>query len=292
MNSMPPSSSASASVDNPIDQEEDRDYDTHYHHPAWPQRWYHPQFTKEAVAKWREEPWYKDIDHQSRRFLRSFLCNFPWGFIIYRTTYTPESEKQWPVAMEKLTRVMNQWIDGDFNNPDDPNRNYPRPEQLVKESHKDVIISDSSRWDGASVEQVRSHYVEHLREMKQEGCGEQPRFVVCLMIDERSLNSIVARDGHSGFVGVLDGWYHPEKKYDWPSYRGYMRAEISALWPLYQNLDFNHMDEVCMGVADGYIPVYDAGYGKAHDEDGNEIPNHGWVPPEGGSAPGRGRGYR
>ncbi|KAJ6010425.1 hypothetical protein N7451_001837 [Penicillium sp. IBT 35674x] len=87
---------------------------------------------------------------------------------------------------------------------------------MVKESHKDVIISDSSRWDGASVEQVRSHYVEHLREMKQDHSGEQPRFVVCLMVDERSLKSIIAKDDHSGFVGVVDGWYHPEKQYDWP----------------------------------------------------------------------------
>ncbi|KAJ5658276.1 uncharacterized protein N7484_001925 [Penicillium longicatenatum] len=259
MNSIILSSSETASVDNPIDPEEDRDYDTHYHHPVWPQRWYHPEFTKEAAALWCEEPWYKDIDRQSRRFLRSSLCNFPWGHIIYRTTYTPESEKSWPIAMEKLTRVMHEWIDGELENPRNSYGNDSRPEQLVKESHKDVIISDSSRWDGASVEQVRSHYMEHLREMKQERCGEQPRFVVCLMIDERSLKSIVAKDDYSGFVGVVDGWYLPGIKYDWPSYRGYMRAEVAALWPLYQNLDFNHMDDVFLSVADGFIPVYDAG---------------------------------
>jgi hypothetical protein len=56
MNSISLSSSETASVDNPIDQEEDRDYDTHYHHPVWPQRWYYPEFTKEAAAIWCEEP--------------------------------------------------------------------------------------------------------------------------------------------------------------------------------------------------------------------------------------------
>ncbi|KAJ5915801.1 hypothetical protein N7454_010942 [Penicillium verhagenii] len=51
-------------------------------------------------------------------------------------------------------------------------------------------VSDSSRWGGASVEQVHSHYMEYLREMKQDRYGEQPRFLVCLMIDGITLKRI------------------------------------------------------------------------------------------------------
>ncbi|KAJ5726587.1 uncharacterized protein N7483_007944 [Penicillium malachiteum] len=127
--------------------------------------------------------------------------------------------------MEKLTRLLNKVINADSRRF----ANSSRPEELVKESHKDVIISDSRRWDGASIDQVRDHFAEYLRNMEQEDCSEEPRFAACLSIDEVSLQSIVAADDSSGFVGVVDGRYQPGKKYDWPSYHGYMRAEIRAL---------------------------------------------------------------
>jgi hypothetical protein len=147
--------------------------------------------------------------------------------------------------MEKLTRAMNKWMKGELNHPRKRYGDDSRPEQLIEESHKDVIISDSSHWDGAGIEQVRGHFAHYLRKIKQEEHCEESRFAVCLMIDERSLNSIVATDDpHGGFVGVVDGRYDPEKRYDSPSYRGYMRGLVWALWPLYLNLQFDRMFEI------------------------------------------------
>ncbi|CDM32153.1 hypothetical protein DTO013E5_3632 [Penicillium roqueforti] len=287
MNSTP-SLSESASV-NPIDQASEVDYNKHYHHPVWPQRWHHPDFTEKAMAKWKEEPCYRNTaDRITHRFLtQRFPCHFPWGYIIYRTVYTPESEKLWPIAMEKLTRVMTTWIKGELNYGDDP-----RPEHLIEESHKDVIISDSSRWDGAGIEQVRGHFAQYLREIKQEEHCEESRFAVRLVIDERSLNSLVATDDpDDGFVGVVDGRYDPGKRYDSPSDCGYMRVLVWALWPLYLNLQFDHMCELCPNAPDGWIPVYDEGDGTAQDEDGNFIPREFFRKrPEGLTQRRRGRG--
>jgi hypothetical protein len=111
------------------------------------------------------------------------------------------------------------------------------------------------------------------------------------MIDERSLNSIVATDDpHGGFVGVVDGRYDPEKRYDSPSCRGYMRVLVWALWPLYLNLQFDHMCGLCPNAPDGWIPVYDEGDGTAQDEDGNFIPrDFGRKSPEGIAQRRRGR---
>ncbi|KAJ5316722.1 hypothetical protein N7508_001230 [Penicillium antarcticum] len=293
MHSTPPLSE-STSVNDPIDQAEELDCDKHYYHPIWPQRWTHPDFTEQASAKWKEEPWYENTaDRITHRFLtQQFLCHFPWGYIIYRTVYTPESEELWPIAIEKLTRVINKWIKGELNHPRKRYGDNPRPEQLIEESHKDVIISDSSRWDGASIEQVRGHFAQYLRKIKQEEHCEDSRFAVCLIIDERSLKSIVAtEDPHGGFVGVVDGRYTPEKRYDSPSYRGYMRVLVWALWPLYLNLQFDHMCELCPNAPDGWIPVYDESDGTAQDEDGNFIPrDFGRKRPEGLAQRRRGRG--
>ncbi|KAJ5214057.1 hypothetical protein N7449_001226 [Penicillium cf. viridicatum] len=103
--------------------------------------------------------------------------------------------------MEKLTRVMHEGMKGELHHEtcygDDP-----RPEQLIEESHKDVIISDSSRWDGASIEQVRDNFAQCLRKIKQEEYCEDSRFALCLMIDERSLNSLARTDyPHGGSLG-------------------------------------------------------------------------------------------
>ena len=63
----------------------------------------------------------------------------------------------------------------------------PSPEQLIKEPHKDVIISNASRWDGASIKQVRACFAEYLCKTKEEDYHYEARFAACLMIDERSL---------------------------------------------------------------------------------------------------------
>ncbi|KAJ5961920.1 hypothetical protein N7501_006861 [Penicillium viridicatum] len=236
-NSIPPSPSESTSINDPNDQVEELGPEKFYHHPVWPQRWHHPVLTKEASAKWWQEPWFKSAaDRRSRQFLtRRLPCYFPWGYLIYRTVYTPESEG----------------IECELDYPRELHGDESRPEQLIEESHKDVVISDPSRWDGASIEQVRGH----------------------LPFDERSLISI-ARDDRNGFVGVVDGRYNPEERYDNPSYCGFMRVQIKALWDLYVNYDWEPMSTLCPKHPDGWIPVYNGCYGTVQDEDGNEYPEN------------------
>lgn len=45
------------------------------------------------MDKWSEEPWYKSTSERiTDRFLTEWpRRNFPWGYIIYQTVYTPES---------------------------------------------------------------------------------------------------------------------------------------------------------------------------------------------------------
>ncbi|KAF7122274.1 hypothetical protein CNMCM5793_000231 [Aspergillus hiratsukae] len=181
--------------------------------------------------------------------------------------------------MDKLAQMVNYSIESDLHaeirhrKPEDPEPDSTA-ERLVKESHKDVIVSDKKFWDGAGIEQVRQHFAEYLRTSKGRRSG---RFEGCLIIDEQSLKSIVAspiprrgetpqRRSHPyGFVGMIDGRY-PETRYDL-QYAGFMRVEIPCLWPLYVELTNKYMWELCPSVPQGSIPVYDGGTGKAHDEE-------------------------
>ncbi|CAG8011762.1 unnamed protein product [Penicillium salamii] len=277
------SNAASANNPDPNDQVEELDHEKFYHHPVWPQRWHHPELTKEAFSKYKQELWFKDAaDRPSRRILTQlFPCNLPWGFIIYRTVYTPESEELWPIVLERIAKRLKEGVMSEAKD------NESRVEQLMVKSHKNVIISDPHRWNTASIPQIRSHFVEYLRKLNQTGCPDIPRLAACLVVDEKSLNSIV-KDEQLGFLGVIDGWYNPEEKYDFASYRGFMRVQLIALWNLYLDFDRNPMWMLCPDYPDGWIPVYPLGVGgTVQDEDGNEYVRRR----EGSAERGRGRGH-
>ncbi|KAJ5174367.1 uncharacterized protein N7482_000244 [Penicillium canariense] len=268
------------------------DENSFYHHPSWPQRWSHPDFTGDYTKAWSAS-WRRQAEGQTTRFLSpSMEYKFPWGYIIYRTVYTPKSDELWPIAMEKLGHIINSSIDAGLhakirhNRPEDPESNE-EPERLVKESRKDVIFSDKRFWDRAGIEQIRQHFREYLRASKGTIYG---RFKGCLVIDELSLKSIVFSDvpqpwlgGRSpnmgqyclGVVGMIDGLY-PESR-DHPRYTGFMRVYVRSLWDLYCQLCRENMREsipypYLFSVPEGLIPVYDGGTGEAQDEEGNIYP--------------------
>jgi hypothetical protein len=94
--SRPPSPPKSTSTNSQV---KELDINKYYHHPLWPTPWFHPDFTNEATQTWRKEPWYQE-NRLSQQFLYPPVpSKFPWGYIIYRTVYTPESDKLWPIAI-------------------------------------------------------------------------------------------------------------------------------------------------------------------------------------------------
>ncbi|KAJ5792457.1 uncharacterized protein N7503_008435 [Penicillium pulvis] len=212
MTSIPvsPSEPTPVPVSDPNDQTVEIPDHEFFPHPVWLQRWYNPEFTDEGRAKWEAEPWYESTaQREPHRILRRPTRCFPWGFFIYRTVYTAESDRLWPLAIEKLTRVLGECIEGDlkFGRPNRRGADDPRPEQLAQASHKDAVIYDADHWDGASIDLVRDHFAEYLRKTNQVECGGEQRLALCLVIDERALKSIIAPEDSVGFVGTVDGRY-------------------------------------------------------------------------------------
>ncbi|KAJ5904314.1 hypothetical protein N7504_006697 [Penicillium tannophilum] len=258
------------------------DIDSFYHHPSWPQRWSHPELTGKYKKRWVKEPWFKDNNRQPKRFISKLLpFQLPWGYVIYRTVYTAESDELWPIALDKLAKMRNYCIDADLHatirhkKPKDPEPDS-NAERLVKETYKDVIFSNKKYWDGADIEKIRQHFAEYLDASK----GRGYRFEGCLMIDEPSLKSIAATvipepwlggrgsqtpDPPQGYVNMIDGRYTGNES----RYSGFMCVEIGPLWWLYLNLKWSTMSQVCPTVPEGLIPIYDGGDGKAQDEEGN-----------------------
>lgn len=63
----------------------------------------------------------------------------------------------------------------------------PCHEQLVQASHKDAVICDVTRWDGAGSGQIRGRFAEHLRKIDRVVHLLELRLILCVATDGRSL---------------------------------------------------------------------------------------------------------
>lgn len=126
----------------------------------------------------------------------AFNSSWLWGYAIYRTVYTPESDELWNSALDKLDRWMNYRIDAELRIHKEWAQD-PYPERVIHESYRNVIIEDKDLLDGASVDRIRQHFKKWKETITGEpgevhfGICSMGRFNACLMVDDRSLKSIV-----------------------------------------------------------------------------------------------------
>lgn len=250
-----------------------------FHHSSWPARWSHPEFTgsdTERCKRWGQQPWYDDDDRSAARLVRlTDDEGWPWGFFIYRTVYTPESDQVWSACLEKFDRYVHWEIDHVDGDRYAGAQDHGFPERLVHEGYKNVILEDKERWDGASIESIREDF-KNLVASRGARIGEVvPRYTVCLVIDQHCLDSIVntfdepaeSQGGggpRKGFVTMVDPMFEPG---DCEGYYGFMRVEIDRLWWLTVELYSSFsMRNICPKVQPGKIPVYNADLGYADDD--------------------------
>lgn len=79
-----------------------------------------------------------------RTFLNSQQFAYPssyWGFVIIRTTYTPESDIQWPIAMTKLS----DWLRMEMKTKSNA---LASDQERVIEKFRNLIADDKALYDG------------------------------------------------------------------------------------------------------------------------------------------------
>jgi hypothetical protein len=157
----------------------------------------------------------------------------------------------WSACLEKIEECVRCEIDsGGENFPD------KTPENILKETFKNVILEDQDRWDGASVEQIRADFIAHLKSLGLSVGDDIPRSSFCLFIDDACLQSIRntfdepennrGSWASPGFVGIIDPNYVEGESYDNMLYRGFMRVQIKCLYGLMsRQLPHFSMEEIC-----------------------------------------------
>ncbi|KAL6399715.1 hypothetical protein AUP68_17122 [Ilyonectria robusta] len=144
-----------------------------------------------------EEP-----DRQVRVYLKllSRLSSFhdrpySWGYTIFRTVYTPESDETFPKAIESLKLWANRFVMRELEVKRLPNEAPldPAPnEELARRFYCD-IVQDASTLDGAGVEEVGKRFDAWVNEHLQPEAHKRMvmgRYSFCIMLDQQGIDHL------------------------------------------------------------------------------------------------------
>lgn len=85
----------------------------------------------------------------------SRVASTKWGYAVYRTTYTPESDTMFPIALQKL----DDWVEAEFENaPILPGEKGP-----MMSSFRNKIVDDKALFDGFTVPDIYQHWQDFIR---------------------------------------------------------------------------------------------------------------------------------
>lgn len=202
----------------------------------------------EMRARLAAEPGRREHDRQTTRFLRDL--NTPkWGYAIYRTVYTSESDVLFPLALAKLDAYVHHEIDWDLyddslvaHTPEKPPYD-PAPNREIRDRYESVVLEDMERYDGASMDSIREYFRQWV-EGQGKWVGDDPRFQVCLVFDDAAVRALSdAPDALPSnctppgvFIRVVDGKFVARQCED-PSYAGWIKVSPNALMGLYGYVD-------------------------------------------------------
>ncbi|EED20177.1 conserved hypothetical protein [Talaromyces stipitatus ATCC 10500] len=175
-----------------------------FHHETWDEPWSSDDFPAGESEK--------EIDQRLRNLGQSrdkeLTSQWPWGYTIYCTVYTPKSDQHWDALLEAIPKNTYTGLGPDLHD-DEPSR-------IFKEGYRPLVFNDPAQFDGATLDEI--------------------------LIDEGALQSI---NRHPSWVTVVDPNYRGGSSYNTQYYPGYFRLYLSDLWSLTRIGRAFGLDDVC-----------------------------------------------
>ncbi|PQE05803.1 50S ribosomal L17 protein [Rutstroemia sp. NJR-2017a BVV2] len=191
--------------------------------------------------------WIPSEPHDPREWSRDVCKNLrelnlyaeTWGFTIFRTVYTPQSDAQFQSFLSKLNSYVKDYVFRDLNSPGPPYDSAPN-EELMRRFVNEVV--EDPKLDGADEDQVRDAFAQWLgdHDVDLEEHALITRHRVCIMVDEGVLNSVAAApEDPTQPYELEDVWvkvveYIGAEEEQW---QGWFKAGLGAIYCLW----FNHL---------------------------------------------------
>ncbi|KAJ5998686.1 hypothetical protein N7451_006496 [Penicillium sp. IBT 35674x] len=189
-----------------------------FHDESWGEPWRSSEFppretSQERRRRFNKKPgWSLTVKGWNAEVPRFFKmqagssARWPWGYVIYRTTFQETSDQDWAAAIEMLDRYCTAAVhkSGDL----EEFKFQANIVELVREGYRNVIVQDPSL-EGASADVIRKRHIQWAKERGFTLGSGTPRFDYCLALDARSVRSILAssepdKPGMVGYVNVID----------------------------------------------------------------------------------------
>jgi hypothetical protein len=200
------------------------------------------------------------------QLLKSELNRWPWGYTIYRTVYTPESDIHWEAAVDAIRANIFTTLDYELQHTKFKNEKAHR---ILRDGHRSLVFEDKSQLDGATIDQVAKKFKDFL---DSEPGTSGTRFRWCLMIDERALRSFIrhpepvqfsappSQGGikkNGAWVTVVDPEWNPDTVSTRSKYQGFMGCHLLELEELALLGSMHHMSEMIHWDRSTGIPWYE-----------------------------------
>ncbi|KAJ6006716.1 hypothetical protein N7451_004660 [Penicillium sp. IBT 35674x] len=192
-----------------------------FHDDSWATPWHSSEFppeetprqTSRRIEKMPEWPIVRN--YLTSRFFQDQTLHtggWPWGYVIYRTSFTTTSDRDWAAAIGKLDEycyaAMARFRDVETF------RFQPDIHELVREGYRNVLVQDPNL-EGASVDAIRKRHIQWVEWRGYHFYLGTPRFDYCVILDDRAIRSILAssepgtQNGLVGYVNVVDCDFNP-----------------------------------------------------------------------------------
>lgn len=171
-----------------------------------------------------------------------------WGFLIYRTTYTPQSEERFPAILETIRSLMRPYI----------LREQAQVSEFLGPSHPEVtgydmiwpryrpVLMNNPEFDKMPLSSVRSHFESWIKS-QDEALTLPSQQHICLVIDNDAVEACaharplregettreLRRNGNrqNWWVRAVEAW--PELDESSDGYDGTMRVSLFDVWDLW-----------------------------------------------------------
>ncbi|KAF2666472.1 hypothetical protein BT63DRAFT_59880 [Microthyrium microscopicum] len=110
-----------------------------------------------------------------------------WGYVIYRTVYTPSSDEDFPLAMEKLDRYIRE----DLYRSPHPTEGRRQVADAIMTGYQNNVLQDPEAFNQATSDDLRRHFLARLDNHDRRLAGWGPDNRSFVMIDEEVLSNII-----------------------------------------------------------------------------------------------------
>lgn len=126
----------------------------------------------------------------TRRLHTAVQSQTTWGYVIYRTIYTPESDVTFPRVVDLLNSYIKHGLYSECTSSQSntSRQTNPAPYHEIWARHDPIIMNDASQFNGASADAIQAHFKSWSRVQEKRGCSTAYR--MCMILDERSLQGL------------------------------------------------------------------------------------------------------